>query len=63
MTADELEAIGCKKNPLESEKEIMMIWCDVCEDWIEEGKLKIWNGDDRTHYLCPGCGSDLKEIG
>jgi hypothetical protein len=35
------------------------IWCRVCQDWIDRSTLRRWTGDDRLHYLCPGCDSDM----
>lgn len=39
-----------------------MVWCEVCECWVDRADLKIWTGDDRKHYLCPGCDSDLLPV-
>lgn len=37
----------------------MKIHCPICQDWIDKSELKKWSGDDRRHFLCPGCDSDL----
>lgn len=38
------------------------IWCRVCECWQERSGLKRWTGDDRLHFLCPGCDDDLLPV-
>lgn len=35
------------------------IYCLLCQDWYDKSELKEWSGDDRRHFLCPGCDSDL----
>jgi len=36
-------------------------WCDNCQCWVESFDAKRWTGDDRLHWLCPGCDVDLVE--
>lgn len=38
------------------------VWCQVCQTHVDESELRKWSGDDALHYLCPGCGSDLKPV-
>lgn len=35
------------------------IWCPMCQTWVNRKELKYWSGNDRQHYLCPGCDSTL----
>jgi hypothetical protein len=39
-----------------------VVWCGYCECWINTSELKRWTGDDRLHWLCPGCDDDLVPV-
>jgi hypothetical protein len=39
-----------------------VVWCGCCDCWVKISELKRWTGDDRLHYLCPGCDDDLLPI-
>jgi hypothetical protein len=45
-----------------AKKEEGLIWCGVCGDHIARIELRPWSGDDRYHWLCPGCGFDLLPV-
>lgn len=39
-----------------------IVWCDNCCEWVSIRTLKRWTGDDRLHWLCPGCDDDLLPV-
>lgn len=45
-----------------TKKEEGLIWCGLCQDHIARIELRPWSGDDRYHWLCPGCGRDLLPV-
>lgn len=36
-------------------------WCPICAWKYKKRELDYWDGDDRGHWLCPGCNDDLVE--
>ena len=34
-------------------------YCEYCNIYRTRSELKFWDGDERQHWLCPGCYNSL----